>query len=190
MKYLYFAVLIASGRSVLSFVGPCRSLKGATVPNQHGNLVVIGPALAAVDIEFQSDASKYGRGEMHLSAAIDMGDVVVYQTGSWLVDGVLVGDGSEPEFRYGLVETIQLVWTHNCEHGVIRVLPLVLLEADGTENLVLSIEQEEECDEFGPEQLVAKLPIVWAQGAKCMPSPILLSDDVWKVEQGMWPRDS
>jgi hypothetical protein len=134
------------------------------------------------DIEFQ-DSSKYGRGEMHLSAAINVGDVVVYQTGTWLVDGVMVGDGSQPEFRYGLVDTIQLVWTHNCEHGVIRALPLSLLQADTTDSQVLIVEEEEECVEFGPEQLVAKLPIVWGQDAKQMESPVALSRHMWEVEE-------
>ena len=48
-------------------------------------------------IDYQaSDA--YGRGNMHLSAALNIGDFVVYQTGSWEVDGVLVGDGSPAKF--------------------------------------------------------------------------------------------
>ncbi|CAB9518800.1 expressed unknown protein [Seminavis robusta] len=131
------------------------------------------------EIEFQSDESNYGRGEMHLSAVLDIGDVVVYQTGTWLVDGVQVGDGSPPKYEYGLVETIQLVWTHNCEHGVIRALPLALLE-DG-EAQVLRIE-EEECIEFGPEQLVAKLPLQWDEGASeaTVESPLELSEELWE----------
>lgn len=136
------------------------------------------PAVSALaDIEFQSDESMYGRGEMHLSAAIDMGDIVVYQTGTWFVDGVEVGDGGPPQFHYGLVETIQLVWTHNCEHGVIRALPLKQLD-DGK---VLTIE-EEECIEFGPEQLVAKLPLEWDDDLQKAESSIALNDDWWRSE--------
>ena len=104
-------------------------------------------------IEYQWDDSKYGRGEMHLSAMLDVGDIVVYQTGTWLVDGVEVGDGGPPDFQYGLVETIQLVWTHNCEHGVIRALPLKLLipkEENGHSSSVLCLESDD-CREFGPE---------------------------------------
>ena len=45
-------------------------------------------------IDFQSDDTHFGRGEMHLSAVLDEGDAVVYQTGTWFVDGVSVGDPS------------------------------------------------------------------------------------------------
>ena len=128
-------------------------------------------------IEYQSDESKYGRGEMHLSAVLDMDDIVVYQTGTWTVDGVEVGDGGPLEFCYGKVETIQLVWTHNCEHGVIRALPLQLI--DGR---VLQIEDDEECIEFGPEQLIAKLPLEWNEETQSAESSVALSDELWGTE--------
>ena len=121
---------------------------------------------------------------MHLSAALDIGDIVVYQTGTWLVDGVEVGDGGPPEFRYGLVETIQLVWTHNCEHGVIRALPLVIVvddnNGDDASNHILQLESEE-CDDFGPEQLVAKLPFKWDQKVEQAVSPFPLTKDLWTI---------
>ena len=129
---------------------------------------------SSLDIEYQSDESKYGRGEMHLSAVLDTGDIVVYQTGTWYVDGVEVGDGGPPKFHYGLVETIQLVWTHNCEHGVIRALPLKL--AENGNQLVL---ESEECIEFGPEQLVAKLPLEWDETEQLAASSLELSDELW-----------
>lgn len=75
-------------------------------------------------VDLQTDDTLYGRGEMHLSAALEDYDVVVYQTGSWTVDGVEVGDGSPATWRYARVENIQIVWTHNCEHGVIRGVAL------------------------------------------------------------------
>lgn len=135
------------------------------------------------NIEFQSDASKYGRGEMHLSAAVDRGDIVVYQTGTWLVDGVEVGDGSPPEFHYGLLETVQLVWTHNCEHGVLRALPLVLLDNndnnDAAAKQILQLESSEECVEFGPEQLVAKLPLDWDKDVEEATASFPLTSDLW-----------
>jgi L-alanine-DL-glutamate epimerase-like enolase superfamily enzyme len=63
-------------------------------------------------VELQSDSSLYGRGEFHLSANLDVDDVVVVQVGSWLVDGVLVGDDStDPTLKYVRVDTIQVVWT-------------------------------------------------------------------------------
>jgi len=121
-------------------------------------------------IEYQADEEKYGRGERHLSACLNEGDVVVYQGGTWLVDGVSVGDSdSNPTFHFAIVETIQLVWTHNCEHGVIRALPLKprrtrtrLVDSTGEApergmTQILDIE-DYELVEFGPEQLVAKLP--------------------------------
>ena len=42
-------------------------------------------------------AAEGGRGLDHLSAALEEGDLVLYQVGSWTVDGVTVGDGDEPE---------------------------------------------------------------------------------------------
>ena len=134
------------------------------------------PASSALEgIEYQSDESKYGRGEMHLSAVLDIGDIVVYQTGTWTVDGVEVGDGEPIQFCFGLIETIQLVWTHNCEHGVIRALPLTL--EDGK---VLKLE-EEECIEFGPEQLIAKLPLEWDEDLQKAESSIALSEELWST---------
>jgi hypothetical protein len=165
--------------NVLSYMGPQRANRPSTFTVGFGVL----RAAKEVGIEFQSDSAKFGRGEMHLSAALNIGDVVVYQTGVWLVDGVRVGDDIQPEFRYGRVETIQLVWTHNCEHGVIRALPLSLLEAGENDRQVLKIEEEEEFVEFGPEQLVAKLPIIWGQEAKTMECPVALGRHMWDVEE-------
>lgn len=109
------------------------------------------------DIEFQSDSSRYGRGEYHLSAALNERDIVVYQTGSWMVDGVLVGNGEETTFEYGIVDTIQVVWTHNCEHGYIRGMRVSI---NYEENTVHVIEPLEFID-FGPDQLYARVPVEW-----------------------------
>jgi len=131
------------------------------------------------DIEFQSDTSKYGRGDMHLSAALDIGDIVVYQGGTWWVDGVAVGDtDSTPTFHYAVVDTIQVVWTHNCEHGVIRGLPLVMSSPEDDATTVLKLESEEGI-EFGPEQLLAKLPLLWNEEAGIVASPFPLNDELW-----------
>jgi hypothetical protein len=114
------------------------------------------------DIEFQSDSSRYGRGEYHLSAALDERDIVVYQTGSWMVDGVLVGNGEETTFEYGIVDTIQVVWTHNCEHGYIRGMRVSI---NCEENTVHVIEPLEFID-FGPDQLYAREPVEWTSETK------------------------
>jgi hypothetical protein len=117
-------------------------------------------------IDFQSDDSQFGRGERHLSAILEEGDVVVYQTGSWQVDGVEVGDGSPPVFELARIETIQLVWTHNCEHGVLRgvqVERLQLLLEEEEDNVHVGFQESEPLHpvEFGPEQLVARIPVTW-----------------------------
>ena len=114
---------------------------------------------------------------------LDVGDVVVYQTGTWLVDGVEVGDGGPVVFQYGRVETIQLVWTHNCEHGVIRALPLELVgDSEKDTSRVLRLESED-CLEFGPEQLVAKLSLDWDESAEQATSPFPLVKELWIQEE-------
>ena len=123
-------------------------------------------------IEFQADESKFGRGEYHLSASLDEGDVVVWQSGTWMVDGVEVGDGSPPKLHYAKIDNIQLVWTHNCEHGVIRGTDVTAEEVDNRaadrdvdchskQMARLYISEPLEEVEFGPEQLIARLPVIW-----------------------------
>ena len=153
-------------------------------------------------IEYQADIANYGRGERHLSACLQQGDVVVYQAGQWWVDGVLVGDddssttSTSPTYHYAVVETIQIVWTHNCEHGVIGAWPLSLVRndydddhdrGDSTSTTALpSIMQKFEIENyemvlFGPEQLVAKLPCRLEEGdatvhVECPPLQLVLMD--------------
>lgn len=130
---------------------------------------------SAAAIDFQSDTSRFGRGEQHLSALLDEGDVVVYQTGWWTVDGVVVGDDTKPaRFEYCQIETLQVVWTHNCEHGVLRGLTLKKQE-DGTLKLV----EPMDAIEFGPEQLVARIPVEW-KGDQAQPEAALPEDSLWK----------
>ncbi|CAJ1965911.1 unnamed protein product [Cylindrotheca closterium] len=110
-------------------------------------------------IELQSDDTKFGRGDFHLSALIEEGDVVVYQTGSWLVDGVVVGeDDAVPSFALAKIDNVQVVWTHNCEHGVLRGIEVVIDQKDNTRVL---LKEPLEDVEFGPEQLLARLPVTW-----------------------------
>ena len=121
-------------------------------------------------IDFQSDGKNFGRGDFHLSAALSEHDVVVYQTGTWFVDGVAVGDGDTsrpPSFEYAAVDNLQIVWSHNCEHGVVRAwkMKLVLVNDDVDETLADCNKQRlvrtDEAVEFGPEQLVARIPVLW-----------------------------
>jgi len=130
-------------------------------------------------IDFQSDSSQYGRGEMHLSAVLEEGDVVAYQTGTWFVDGVAVGDDDMPAtLNYCRIETMQIVWSHNCEHGVLRGMELKYdketntLEMTGSNNVV----------EFGPEQLIARFPVEWKDDDDCSCTPLVeLDEKAWIV---------
>ena len=93
-----------------------------------------------------------GRGVDHLSAQLAEGDLVLYQTGQWAVDGVAIGDG-EPALAYAVVDTLQLVFTHNCEHGWIYGSAL---ERDGSDG-ALRPPDGDAFVQFGPEQLLARL---------------------------------
>jgi len=145
------------------------------------------PSSSSSNIDFQSDTTLYGRGEQHLSAIINEEDVVVYQTGSWKVDGVTVGDEDEdspPMMKYCKVDTLQIIWTHNCEHGFIRGISIEIVSGkdDGNSNdnsggtseggedsnnscSIVSCRNTPNDDlnfvEFGPEQLIARLPVEW-----------------------------
>jgi hypothetical protein len=145
-------------------------------------------ALSSSVIDYQSDAKNYGRGDMHLSAALEESDVVVYQTGTWYVDGVPVGDGSPPAYQYALVDNVQIVWTHNCEHGVIRGSSLELVEndtdGDGDEREIQRLTQIQGLArdiEFGPEQLVARVPVERADDSTEDFIPhFRLTDQLWE----------
>ena len=121
-------------------------------------------------IDYQSDTKMYGRGEMHLSAMLEEGDIVVYQTGTWEVDGVEVGDGNPASYELCVVETMQVIWTHNCEHGFIRGMAATinasgaLVEEAGTSTdhaHKIEVTLPLEFVDFGPEQLIARLPVNW-----------------------------
>jgi hypothetical protein len=116
---------------------------------------------------------------MHLSAILEEGDVVVFQTGSWFVDGVAIGDVS-PSFEYCCIETIQLVWTHNCEHGVLRGCRLLSEITDDGSLISLSVDPDYDQVEFGPEQLIARIPVEWKNGEMVMCRPLeRLTGDIW-----------
>jgi len=116
-----------------------------------------------------------GRGEEHLSAFVAEGDVLVYQVGTWLVDAVPVGDGTPARYRLARADGVQIVWTHACEHGVLRGHELRWLGAGpaaGAEASLYAAAVDSEgwpvdC-EFGPEQLVARL-----QEGDALPAEVL-----------------
>jgi len=141
---------------------------------------------AAASIDFQADESQYGRGEFHLSADLNEGDVVVYQTGTWFVDGVQVGDGSAADWKLARVETMQVVWTHNCEHGVLRGMAVELMEDGKTIQYSDDDGGGEAMVEFGPEQLVARLPVVWNDSIdRGVAENETLNPSMWRQEEGL-----
>ncbi len=109
-------------------------------------------------VDRQSDATKYGRGISHISADLREGDIIAYQDGTWFVDGTEVGDGSPPIVRYLKVDTIQLVWTHNCEHGVINGFD-VMCAAIGTVEIGNHFVVTDDYIQVGPEQVLARIPV-------------------------------
>mmetsp|Transcript_22230 Transcript_22230/g.40074 ORF Transcript_22230/g.40074 Transcript_22230/m.40074 type:complete len:230 (+) Transcript_22230:34-723(+) len=122
------------------------------------------------NIDRQSDI-KYGRGISHISADLNEGDIIAYQHGTWYVDGTEVGDGSDSMVRYMQVDTIQLVWTHDCEHGVINGFDLMVAANDDDDDIVSSEESgvivgkgcyfvinKDYYVQIGPEQVLARIP--------------------------------
>ena len=125
----------------------------------------------ACNVDRQSD-DKYGRGISHISADLDEGDIIAYQDGTWYVDGTEVGDGSPPRVRYMQVDTIQLVWTHDCEHGVINGFDLVVAGDDGAPFGAVGlgshfISKEENYVQVGPEQVLARIPTILLDKKEC-----------------------
>jgi hypothetical protein len=140
--------------------------------NESNNYDEIGKGI----IDYQSNKNLFNRGEQHLSAILYEGDTVIYRTGNWYVDGVLVGGDEDAQVDYNLcrVETIQIIWTHNCEHGVIRGLNINITntseEDNDTNNGLQFLIRKPLVDvEFGPEQLIGRInTIKWkiASGGK------------------------
>ena len=130
-------------------------------------------------VELQSDETLFGRGDFHLSASLYDDDVVVYQTGTWTVDGVQVGDGTPADWEYARVENLQIVWTHNCEHGVIRGVALEpIVHHDSLPKFHVL---EDKQVEFGPEQLVARIPVEWNEEFDTGQSLVAFSDSLWRT---------
>ena len=126
---------------------------------RHGLQRHIGASYQQI-LRISSSATEWSssekRGEEHLSAQLEEGDVIMWQSGSWTVDGVVVGDGSPAYLQFGVVATVQLVWSHNCEHGVIHADPLVICTSN--ENLLIKApSDDDEVAQIGPEQLLAIL---------------------------------
>ena len=95
-----------------------------------------------------------------------------------VVDGVTVGNGDEdtqPTMKYCKVDTLQIIWTHKYEHGFIRGISVDIVS--GSDDNSEEVEQSNnschivscwttpdddlEFVDFGPEQLLARLPVQW-----------------------------
>ena len=60
------------------------------------------------------------------------------------------------------------MWTHNCEHGFIRGISATI----DIERSIVDVISPLEFIDFGPEQLVARLPVAWINDGEAT----LLSD--------------
>ena len=130
------------------------------------------PPISASAIDLQSDC---GRGQEHLSARLEDGDVCVYQVGTWMVDWISVGPGDPPRLLLARVDCLQINWTTDCEHGRILATPVSTRDGDA-----LRIDEDVEYAgiEFGPEQLIARVPVAWADeyaGTLLAPLPDMLA---------------
>ena len=73
------------------------------------------------------------------------------------------GDGSGPIIRYMLVDTMQIVWTHNCEHGVLNGFDVTIIDGevgvygDAVESGSIFMIGYDYI-QCGPEQVFAKIP--------------------------------
>ncbi|GMH75668.1 hypothetical protein TL16_g06834 [Triparma laevis f. inornata] len=140
---------------------------------------LIPPTSASV-VDLQSDC---GRGQEHLSARLEEGDVCVYQVGTWMVDSVSVGPGEPPRLLLARVDCLQINWTTDCEHGRILATPVSTRQGDA-----LHIDKDVEYAgvEFGPDQLIARLPVAWADeyaGTLLAPLPEMLPASLLEKEE-------
>ena len=101
------------------------------------------------DMELQ--ATTGGRGLYHLVAQLEDGDFVMYQEGSWCVDSVVVGPGDPPRLRAR--------WSTASKSSARRRASTVVhaFDAEVVDGAIVCHEGAEEID-FGPEQLVARIP--------------------------------
>ena len=128
--------------------------------------------ISASAVDLQRDC---GRGQEHLSARLEEGDICVYQVGTWMVDNVPVGPGDPPRLLLARVDCLQINWTTDCEHGRILATAVSTREGDA-----LRIDEDVEFAgiEFGPEQLIARVPVAWADeyaGTLLAPLPDMLA---------------
>ena len=59
------------------------------------------------------------------------------------------------------MDTIQVVWTHDCEHGQIRGFKVVPVADEVGSMVSVEVDESMEYVEFGPEQLIARISSSW-----------------------------
>jgi len=145
---------------------PCLIVDAVRLQNLHGpgaqlhrNFHVRARAScvrASGSVELQRDC---GRGLAHLSARLKEGDLCVYQVGTWHVDYTPVGSGNPPRLLLARVDVLQLNFAGDHEHG--RIIGTAISSIEGS---ALHVREDEPFGavEFGPEQLIARLPARWA----------------------------
>ena len=174
MNHIIFLVLLLSVLLPTSF--------GFILPTTYYLYYPNNNSLVLFDnIDRQSDSNKYGRGVDHISVDLREGDVIAYQAGTWYIDGLSeVGDGSPSYVRYMVVDTIQLVWTHDCEHGVINGYDLLVEDASNEDQIVEKSKfiSTDEYLQIGPEQLLAKIPThqIHDNDTSCCPIRLSMSN--------------
>lgn len=137
-------------------------------------------------VELQQDC---GRGLEHLSARIEEGDVCVYQVGTWHVDWSEVGSGDPPRLLLVRADVLQLNWAGDHEHGRIIATAITDTDSDDAESIsAVSIAENEPFAgvEFGPEQLIARVPAEWVDeftGRLLAPLPAILPASLVGEEQ-------
>jgi len=160
MNHIIFLVLLLSVLLPTSFGFILPTTYYLYYPNSN-SLVLFNNNNNNDNIDRQSDSNKYGRGVDHISADLREGDVIAYQAGTWYIDGLSeVGDGSPSYVRYMVVDTIQLVWTHDCEHGVVNGYDLLVEDASNEDQIVEKSKfiATDEYLQIGPEQVLARIP--------------------------------
>ena len=137
-------------------------------------------------LELQRDC---GRGLQHLSARLLEGDIVVYQVGTWHVDYTPVGSGAPPRLLLARVDVLQLNWAGSHEHG--RIIGTALSSVDG-DRVHVNEDEPYGAVEFGPEQLVARMPASWTSdldGALSDPLPPSLAASLAEDDGTLLPLE-
>ena len=149
--------LIVEAARLQNWHGPGAQLRSRNL--RHRNFHVrarTSCVRASGSVELQRDC---GRGLAHLSARLKEGDLCVYQVGTWHVDYIPVGSGNPPRLLLARVDVLQLNFAGDHEHG--RILGTAISSIEGS---ALHVREDEPFGavEFGPEQLIARLPARWA----------------------------